>query len=316
MSKLLTSIDLRTNLVGENRLELLLFQLGSRHIFALNVFKIREVITLPQMNQLPGAHSHVKGVINNRGKSIPVIDLRSAIRSSHSDTDYENPNVIVTEYNRSVQGFLIGDIIRIINTCWDNIQPPPKATGKQHYLTAITRVKIDNDEKLVEIIDVEKVLAEIIDYDVTISQGILDETVADHLQGKVVLVVDDSPVARQQTKGALAQLGITTIEKENGREALNYLLSLIDEGKDPNHELLMIFTDAEMPEMDGYRLTSEIRSNNNLCTLFVALNTSLSGNFNEAMVEKVGCDRFISKFQPDMLVTVVQDRMRDVLERQ
>jgi len=72
----------------------------------------------------------------------------------------------------------------------------------------------------------------------------------------------------------------------------------------------MVVTDAEMPEMDGYRLTHEIRSDPNLVDLHVVLHTSLSGSFNEAMVEKVGCDNFLSKFQPDALATVVQDHFR------
>ena len=50
-----------------------------------------------------------------------------------------------------------------------------------------------------------------------------------------------------------------------------------------------------------------------MADLFITLNTSLSGNFNEAMVKKVGCDRFISKFQPDLLVGVTQERMRQIL---
>ena len=75
----------------------------------------------------------------------------------------------------------------------------------------------------------------------------------------------------------------------------------------------MMITDAEMPEMDGYKLTFEIRNDPRMKDLFIALNTSLSGSFNDAMVEKVGCDRFISKFQPDKLVEVVQDRMRQLL---
>ena len=78
----------------------------------------------------------------------------------------------------------------------------------------------------------------------------------------------------------------------------------------------MMFTDAEMPEMDGYRLTAEVRSDERMKDLYIALNTSLSGSFNEAMVEKVGCNKFISKFQPDLLVEVVQERMREVLESQ
>ena len=73
--------------------------------------------------------------------------------------------------------------------------------------------------------------------------------------------------------------------------------------------LLMIFTDAEMPEMDGYRLTTEIRQDPRLRDLYVVLHTSLSGSFNEAMVKKVGCDNFLSKFQPDRLVEVIRERL-------
>jgi two-component system chemotaxis response regulator CheV len=313
MSELMSSIDQRTKLVGENRLELLMFKLGSRHTFALNVFKIREVITVPLMNQMPGSHHHLKGVTNYRGASIPVIDLRSAIKITTNEDEYEAQNVIITEYNRSVQGFLIGQVMRIINTSWSDIQPPPSTAGKNNYLTAITQVEVEGKNELVEIIDVEKVLAEIVDYDTTISEDVLDENVATHLKGKKILIVDDSSTARWQIRETLTQLGLVIIEQNDGLKALNLLKGWADEGKIVTDEILMMFTDAEMPEMDGYRLTAEVRQDPRMSDLFIALNTSLSGSFNEAMVEKVGCNRFISKFQPDLLVDVVQQRMREIL---
>lgn len=309
----MSSIDQRTQLVGENRLEILMFKLGSRHTFGLNVFKVREVITVPHLNQLPGAHSHIKGVINYRGKSIPIIDLRSAIGMNPLREEYDVANVIITEYNRSVQGFLIGHIMNIVNTSWLDIQPPPKSAGKNNYLTAITRVENDGINELVEIIDVEKVLSEIVHYDTKISADVLDSQVAEHLIGRKILVVDDSATARWQVRQTLSQLGVEIIEDENGLNALQRLQAWSDDGIKVTDEILMMFTDAEMPQMDGYRLTSEVRSDERMKDLFIALNTSLSGSFNEAMVEKVGCDRFISKFQPDLLVEVVQERMRQLL---
>lgn len=313
MSKLMSSVDQRTKLVGENRLEILMFKLGSRHTFALNVFKVREVITMPKLNKIPGSHYHLTGVINYRGKSIPVIDLRTAIQLKGEAQQYEANNVIITEYNRSVQGFLIGQIMNIVNTSWSDIQPPPTNAGKNHYLTAFTRVKIDNREELVEIIDVEKVLAEIIHYDTSISEEVLDLEISNELKGKKILIVDDSSTARAQIRDTVSQLGVEVIEEHNGLRALKRLKAWADEGKSINDEILMMFTDAEMPEMDGYRLTAEVREDPRLSNLFIALNTSLSGSFNEAMVKKVGCDRLISKFQPDLLVQVLQERMRAVL---
>jgi two-component system chemotaxis response regulator CheV len=313
MSKLMSSIDQRTQLVGENRLELLMFKLGSRHTFALNVFKVREVITVPQMNKMPGSHYHISGVTNYRGKSIPVIDLRSSIQISANNPDYQPENVIITEYNRSVQGFMIGQIMNIVNTSWSDIQPPPNSAGKNHYLTAITRYEGDGHSELVEIIDVEKVLSEIVEYDTSISDEVLDEDISKHLAGKKILIVDDSATARWQIRETLAQLGLEIIEEKNGLMALNRLKAWADEGIDVREHILMMFTDAEMPEMDGYRLTAEVRDDPRMHDLYIALNTSLSGSFNEAMVEKVGCNRFISKFQPDLLVEVVQERMREIL---
>ncbi|MEZ8823415.1 chemotaxis protein CheV [Vibrio amylolyticus] len=313
MSGVLNSVDQRTNLVGENRLELLLFSLNSRQIFAINVFKVKEVLKVPVLTKMPGSHYNITGVASLRGESVPVIDLRSAIGFPPVRGEAEEQNLIITEYNRSTQGFLVGQVRNIINTAWTEIQPPPKTAGRANYLTAITHIKEEDQSHIVEIIDVEKVLAEIIDYDVSISEGVLDEDLSTQMIGRNVLIVDDSSTARNQVKGTLSQLGLNIIECSDGLEALNLLKSWCDEGKDINSELLLMITDAEMPEMDGYKLTFEVRNDPRMKDLYITLNTSLSGNFNEAMVEKVGCDRFISKFQPDLLVQVAQDRLRSLL---
>ena len=201
----------------------------------------------------------------------------------------------------------------IVNTSWETIQPPPSGMGKTNYLTAITQVSVSGKDEIVEIIDVEKVLAEIIDYDTSISEEVLDDQIVNHFNDKRVLIVDDSSTARKQIRDTLEQLGISIIERKNGAQALALLKEWADEGKRPSDEILLMFTDAEMPEMDGYRLTAEVRSDPRMSDLFIALNTSLSGSFNDAMVEKVGCNRFISKFQPDMLVDVAQQRLREYL---
>ncbi|GAK87733.1 chemotaxis protein CheV [Vibrio ponticus] len=313
MTGVLNTVDQRTKLVGENRLELLLFSLNSRQMFAINVFKVREVIKVPPLTKMPGAHYNITGVASLRGVSVPIIDLRAAIGFPPSRLENQEENLIITEYNRTVQGFLVGQVRNIVNTTWSDIQPPPKTAGRSNYLTAITRIKDNEGEQIIEIIDVEKVLAEIIDYDVSISEGVLDEQLAGQMIGRNVLIVDDSSTARAQVKGTLSQLGLNIIECCDGLQALRLLQSWSDEGKNVAEELLLMITDAEMPEMDGYKLTHEVRMDPRMKDLHVVLNTSLSGSFNDAMVKKVGCDRFISKFQPDLLVGVTQDRLKTVL---
>ncbi|MCY1274293.1 Chemotaxis protein CheV [compost metagenome] len=305
MAGILDTVDQRTQLVGENRLEILMFRLSGRQLFAINVFKVQEVLQLPKLTLMPHRHPVVCGVVNLRGQTLPVIDLSQAIGMRPLVPD-ERSTIIVTEYNRSVQAFLVGGVDRILNLNWESILPPPGSAGRQHYLTAITRV----DEQIVEIIDVEKVLAEIVPMSTRVSAERLDDPLLQMAVGREVLLVDDSSVALTQLRETLSQLGMRMHTASDGLKALKMLKAWADSGEVMTEKLLMVFTDAEMPEMDGYRLTTEIRNDPRLRDLYVVLHTSLSGSFNEAMVKKVGCDNFLSKFQPDKLVDVVLDRLQ------
>ncbi|MDX1397292.1 MAG: chemotaxis protein CheV [Oceanospirillum sp.] len=307
MAGVLASVDSRTQLVGENRLELLMFRLLTGQLFAINVFKIQEVMRLPALSNLPHHHPYVVGVTHLRGQTVTVINLSQAIGMPALQPTEES-NLIVTEYNNSVQAFLVGGVDRIINMNWDEIMPPPRTTGRSHYLTAITRV----EEKIVEIIDVEKVLAEISPYLISVDTENLDEQIRTAASKMEVLMVDDSSTARAQVKETLGHLGITIHEARDGREGLDKLRAMADAGEDVPNKLLMLITDAEMPEMDGYRLTREIREDPRLKDLFITLHTSLSGSFNKAMVQKVGCDDFLSKFQPKQLFDLVVRRIAEV----
>jgi len=297
------SVDQRTQLAGHNRLELLLFRLSGRQRFGINVFKIQEVVQCPRLTQIPHSHAVVRGVATMRGKTFPVIDLGMAIGRPAVE-DLNNCFLIVAEYNRSTQGFLVGSVERIINLNWEDVLPPPKGSGNQSYLTAVTRL----DNELIEIIDVEKVLAEVCDAPAEISQE-LSDSIEDQVREQHVLVVDDSSVARNQVKRTLDQLGVECSLVNNGREAIGLLKRWAD-NEDPRlAHLAVVVSDIEMPEMDGYTLTTAIRADQRLSGLFVMLHTSLSGTFNNAMVEKVGANKFIPKFKPDELARAVVERI-------
>jgi two-component system chemotaxis response regulator CheV len=304
MAGILDSVNQRTQLVGANRLEILMFRLAGRQLFAINVFKVQEVLQLPKLTLMPQRHPFVCGVVNLRGQTLPVIDLSQAI-GMRAQVPSETSTIIVTEYNRSVQAFLVGGVERILNLNWEAVLPPPSGAGRQHYLTAITKV----DEQIVEVIDVEKVLAEISPMSSKISSEKLEDPLLEKARGREVLLVDDSRVAMNQLKDTMAQLDIHTHSASDGLKALTLLKKWADEGINVPEKLLMVITDAEMPEMDGYRLTTEIRNDPRLKDLYVVMHTSLSGSFNEAMVKKVGCDDFLSKFQPDELVGMVRKRL-------
>ena len=301
MSGILDSVNQRTQLVGQNRLELLLFRLNGRQRFGINVFKVREVLQCPALTSMPKLNPLARGVAHIRGQTISVIDLSMATGGRRIE-DLSTAFIVIAEYNRSVQGFLVGAVERIINTNWDAIMPPPQGTGRASYLTAVTEV----DKELVEILDVEKILNEISPLNTDVSAEVADALDTTAFKDKIIFIADDSSVARNQVKRALTTLGLEIEMAKNGLEALNRLKEIAAETGDVTDKVGVLVSDIEMPEMDGYTLTAEIKNTPELQKLHVVLHTSLSGVFNQAMVKKVGADDFIAKFHPDELASAVQ----------
>ncbi|RKZ99919.1 MAG: chemotaxis protein CheV, partial [Gammaproteobacteria bacterium] len=148
-----------------------------------------------------------------------------------------------------------------------------------------------------------------------------DESVSSELKDKFstqnseahphILVADDSSVARHQIKKTMDQIGIETTIVRDGKEALDQLKAWAADDIDIKNHISLVISDIEMPEMDGYTLTTEIRKDPQLQDIKVLLHTSMSGAFNNTMVEKVGADRFVAKFSPDDLASAVQDLIEE-----
>lgn len=308
MTGILDSVNQRTQLVGQNRLELLTFRLNGRQRYGINVFKVKEVLQCPRLTILPNLHPFVKGVAHIRGQTIPVIDISLAI-GGRPTTDIKDCFVVITEFNRTIQAFLVSSVERIINMRWEAILPPPHGTGKAHYLTAVTKI----DDELVEIIDVEKILAELSPSDETMDATIGEDIAQAEQEKEIVrriLIVDDSSVARKQLQRAIGSLGFEVVSAKDGKEAYE-LLQDMSRSESIYRQISLVISDIEMPEMDGYTLTAEIRRNNDLKDLYVILHSLLSGVFNQAMVERVGANTFIAKFNPDELGNAVKSALLD-----
>lgn len=306
MTGILDSVNQRTQLVGQNRLELLTFRLMGRQRYGINVFKVKEVLQCPKLTSMPNLHRLVKGVAHIRGHTVSVIDLSLAI-GGRPTTDVEKAFVVIAEFNRSIQAFLVTSVERIINMHWEAILPPPDGAGKANYLTAVTNI----DNELVEILDVEKILAEIAPVDETMDASIGEEIAQAETEKQIVrriLIADDSTVALKQVERAITSIGFEVIAVKDGKEAYEKLVEMAAEGSIYD-QISLVISDIEMPEMDGYTLTAEIRRNADLKNLYVILHSSLSGVFNQAMVERVGANSFIAKFNPDELGNAVKSAL-------
>lgn len=295
---------LESNQAAGTRLELLLFRLEGKQLFGINVFKVREVIPYQPLTRPAGAHPLIKGMATLRGVTMPIIDLSQAVGGPPM-ADPKQGYIIITEYNRSVHGFLIHQVERIVNTQWDQVQQMPSHLGRNIYVTAVTLIQGD----LIEILDVEKVLDQVVHVSTEVSGDISQRP---HPSGAKVLVVDDSAVARHQIQRALEQLGVDCTLMTDGLEALEEIRRLQSEGVDVARYFSLIISDIEMPEMDGYQFTTEIRKDARLENLYILLHSSLSGQFNIDMVQRTGANKFIQKYSPDDLAEAVLERLGNV----
>ncbi|MGF6495925.1 two-component system chemotaxis response regulator CheV [Luteibacter sp. 621] len=295
---LLDTVETFTRLAGHNRVAMLLFRLGDKQAFGINVFKVREVLRRPRLERMPSMHELVSGSFDYRGQTIPVIDLAAAMGYPPLAT-VDSAHLIVTEFSRSVQGFLVSDVDRIVHVDGANMAAPPPALGYGSRVNAVTRL----DGDLLAVVDVEQVLAAVNPQQVEISDKVQQAAHVQQGRHRRVLVVDDSLVARTQLADLFRKLDLECLLAKDGAEGLDMLRSL---AMGPEAERVnLVVSDIEMPSMDGYALTRAIREDAQLRGLRVLLHSSLSGVFNEAMVARVGADRFIAKFQPEVLATAV-----------
>lgn len=302
--RLMSMVDERTRLAGSNRMELLLFTLGGSETFGINVFKVREVCELIPVTETPNMPLGVAGIVSLRGAILPVINLAASL-GFHAD--HPPGKLIVTEFSGHTQGFLVGDVDRIVRVDWEAVRAPQSMlAGAGSRITALTELP---DGRLVSILDVEQVLAEVMGEDpVPVLEPIADAG------GRTVFFADDSALARKKIVQVLDGLHLAFQQAHNGREALDKLQALAGQaeaaGRPLRETLGLVLVDAEMPEMDGYVLTRSLKADARFAGIPVVMHSSLSSAANVKLGEQVGVDAYVAKFKPEELGRTIARMMR------
>ncbi len=316
MSHLLQDVDERSRLAGTNKFELLLFRLGEepggrREVFGINVFKVREAMVMPPLTAMPGAPQHVLGVANIRGQIVPVIDLPSVVGCRPSALNI----LIVSEYERSVQGFAVEEVEEIVRLDWSRVLSA-EANAVGGMVTSIARLDADGEKsRLALVLDVERVLRDVLPSRVADATPPVGSPPLPMPPGSVILAADDSFVARSQIEKVLQALGAPYIMTKTGKEAWDKLQSLAHdaraEGLEVSAKVAAVLSDLEMPEMDGFTLTKTIKSDPRFSRIPVVIHSSLTGQTNEDHALSVGAEGYVAKFAG----TELQDALRRAMTR-
>ena len=307
-------IDERANLTSTNKFELLLFRLGvdsalgKSELFGINVFKIREIVAMPSITPIVGATPHSLGVVNLRGQVIPVLDLPSIVGCKPQT----GLNImLVTEYARTTQAFAVESVEDIARLDWKQVLSAEASGARGNLVTSIARLDGNTDEsRLAQVLDVEAILQMISPSD---GPEVTEEKVGARLQlkpGTIILAADDSFVARSLIEQELKALKAPFELVKSGKEAWDRLNAIAKsaeaEGKTVLDRVAMVLTDLEMPEMDGFTLTRNIKQDARCQSLPVVIHSSLSGSANEDHVRSVGADGYVAKFVAEDLADTIR----------
>ncbi|MDX1765225.1 MAG: chemotaxis protein [bacterium] len=307
--------DERTLRVGSNKMELLEFQIEKpgaegelyHGVYGINVSKVMEVIRMPELTEIPNAPPFMLGLVQLRGKTIPIISLALWMGIPETARDNQNDKIIVTEFNNTSFGFVVHRANRIRRIAWDVIQLPPEMVNEK-FGGNITGTTVIEDDRLLLMIDLERIVADLSPkkedaFTPPVTTGDPDA------KTRRILVADDSVVARKQIQTILSKGNFEIELVIDGRKAWHrleeYYTQAREEGLSIRDLVHVVLTDVEMPEMDGYTLTRKIKNDDRFKVIPVIMHSSMSGESNVARGKEAGCDVYVVKFDPELLFKTV-----------
>jgi purine-binding chemotaxis protein CheW len=136
-------------------LQLVSFKIGDEE-FGVDILKVQEINRMDQITRVPNAPDYVSGVMNLRGKVIPIVGLRQKFRLAKKDQD-KDTRIIVVELKARVIGFVVDAVNEVLRIPRNVTEPPPPMVAGigSEYITAVGKL----EDRLLILIDLERILA-------------------------------------------------------------------------------------------------------------------------------------------------------------
>jgi purine-binding chemotaxis protein CheW len=140
--------------VSEDLVQLVSFNLGEEE-FGVDITKVKEINRMVEITRVPNTPEFVIGVINLRGKVIPIINLRHRLGMELVDHD-KNTRIVVIEHENKTIGFIVDNVNEVLRISKNITEPPPQMTGNvdTQFITSIGKL----EDRLLILLDLEKVI--------------------------------------------------------------------------------------------------------------------------------------------------------------
>jgi len=285
---------------GTNEFEIVEFRVGNVS-YGINVAKVREVINVVPVTQMPKSHHYVDGVFTLRGRLMPLVNLARCLGNTGEATVAKN--IIVSELNNYFVGFLVDEVSRIHRVSWSMMEPPPNVTSSN---LVVGVIKMEG--RIVIILDFEKIVAEI-NPEINVKLTTVPKStvaVQEQRKTKKIMVAEDSAMLRELLISTLHEAGFNNITAyKNGKEAWEALTEVISTGVAIEENVHILITDIEMPQMDGHHLIKRIRENRDLKKLPILIFSSLINEEMRRKGEAIGANGQASKPEIAKLIHLI-----------
>lgn len=136
-------------------LQLVTFSIGEEE-FGVDILKVQEIIRTMEITKVPRAQEFVEGVINLRGKVIPIIDLRRRFGFSSKQHD-KHTRIIVIEINNMIVGFVVDSVSEVLRIPAATVEPPPPVVAgvESEYISGVGKLQ----DRLLILLDLDKLLS-------------------------------------------------------------------------------------------------------------------------------------------------------------
>jgi len=135
-------------------LQLVTFNLANEE-FGVDITRVQEINRMMDITKIPNAPEFIEGVVNLRGKIVPVVDLRKKLGFPEKEHD-KSTRIMVVEVNGMVLGFIVDSVSEVLRIPESTIEPPPSLVGgvESDYLNGVGKL----DDRLLLLINLEKVI--------------------------------------------------------------------------------------------------------------------------------------------------------------
>ncbi len=143
-----------TAIAASDELQLVSFNIGTEE-FGVDILKVQEINRMVEITKVPQAPHYVEGVINLRGKVIPIVDLRKRFSLELKEHD-KNTRIVVVDIGGNIMGMIVDSVSEVLRLPANTIEPPPEiVTGiNSEYIKGVAKL----DDRLLIFLDLSKVI--------------------------------------------------------------------------------------------------------------------------------------------------------------